>query len=772
MKETPAAAAIQKDERSSAAQGALTLLWCLYGLLVPRALLYGEMAPFGISLAAAVQTGGVPVIIATLAGYLLAGDMLYPLRYLTAVAMVAGGRWVLAAVPEWRRHPVTGAILAFVATLSTGLLLLGQTGMDGYRVLLTVAESAVAAGCTLFFFAAVRWVGRYAAVPTDKQDTMTHTQQAAVILTGAVGVMAVSSLSVGGFAPGRAVAVLLTLVLARTGREAGGCMAGVILGAAIALSAPGQTIPAMAMAAGGLAAGVFSRFGKLPGAAAFFLAGGVVTLMEVDKHALMYIYEIFAAGVLFVLLPRPWDHALSHLFIRSREEPAVEGLRTDVAMRLGVAARALCEVSDTVEAVACRLARHSPSDMAAVLSESCRTVCSACPLYAACWEQHREELLGALDALVPLLRQAGRVEAEDLSGYPRQNCRQKGRLTEQISRRYEQHLTQETAWQRLAELRGALRDQFGATGELLTALAKDMESPRQVDTALSARVLTVCGDYGMPVKAALCTRGRGNRLTVEILTEDVGVRTDKGRWLRDMQRACARSFATPTVTPCGEDVRITLTERARYRLEVGQAQLCCDGEKLCGDAVDRFLLQGEMVVMLSDGMGSGGRAAVDGAMAVGLCSRLWQAGFSADSILKTVNAAMMVKSREESLATLDVVVIDTFSGRLDSFKAGAAASLLRSKGRVSRLERPSLPVGILPDVVFSHSHDWLVSEDVLLLCSDGAFPQGVAAVETMLLEHQAGESMQSLAEKVASAAREAQGDHQDDVTVVAIAIRS
>lgn len=104
---------------------------------------------------------------------------------------------------------------------------------------------------------------------------------------------------------------------------------------------------------------------------------------------------------------------------------------------------------------------------------------------------------------------------------------------------------------------------------------------------------------------------------------------------------------------------------------------------------------GRMVTVLSDGMGSGGRAAVDGAMAVGLTSRLIKAGFGADSVLRLVNSALMVKSGDESLATLDVASVDLFTGRLESLKAGAAVSLLRSMGRVSRIEKASLPVGIL-----------------------------------------------------------------------------
>ncbi len=757
MKRT-ATAAVNR-ERAGGTTVIRTLLWCLYGLLVPRALLYGEMAPFGISLAAAASTGAVPITVATLVGYLLAGDTLYPLRYVTALLMVAGARWVLSAVPEWKGRPLVSALLAFVSTLSTGLVMLGAAGLDGYRVLLMVAESAVAAGCAVFFSTAMG---------LQPREPLTQPRQAAVILTGAIGVMAVATLSVGGFSPGRVLAVLLVLVLARTGRETGGCMAGVILGAAVALSAPGQTVPAMAMAAGGLTAGVFARFGRAAAAAALLLTGGVVTLMEVSDNALMYIYELLAAGVLFTVLPRRLDHALSHLLLRRGEEAAVTGLRTAVTLHLGVAARAIRQVSDTVDAVATRLARHGAADVVSVLEGACAATCGTCPLQAKCHGQDRQQLLAALDAAGAHLRQQGQVTVQELSGHLRQHCRRQERLAEELTHRYEQHVARAAGWQRIAELRGALRDQFGATGELLDALAARLDDPRQVDVEMAERVLTVCGDYGMPATAALCTLGAGNRLTVEILTPTVEVCTDKGRWLRDIQRACARTFDTPTVTHGEGEARITLTEPPRYRVERGQTQLCCSGETLCGDAVDVFALGGETVVMLSDGMGSGGRAAVDGAMAVGLCARLWQAGFSADSTVKTVNASLMVKSREESLATMDVAVIDGFTGRLDSFKAGASASLLRSKGRISRLERPSLPLGILPDAAFSHSHDWLAVGDILLLCSDGAYPDGVAAVEQLLAAHPEGDSMQALADRVAAAARAADTRHPDDITVIAL----
>ena len=53
-----------------------------------------------------------------------------------------------------------------------------------------------------------------------------------------------------------------------------------------------------------------------------------------------------------------------------------------------------------------------------------------------------------------------------------------------------------------------------------------------------------------------------------------------------------------------------------------------NGQNVCGDSFSLMPLPGgKYLAALSDGMGSGGRAAVDGAMASSLTARLMQAGF-------------------------------------------------------------------------------------------------------------------------------------------------
>ena len=64
--------------------------------------------------------------------------------------------------------------------------------------------------------------------------------------------------------------------------------------------------------------------------------------------------------------------------------------------------------------------------------------------------------------------------------------------------------------------------------------------------------------------------------------------------------------------------------------------------------------------------------------------RLLTAGFGYESMLRMINTALITKSEDESLATLDIVDINLFTGDVRLHKAGAGASLLYSKDHAHR----------------------------------------------------------------------------------------
>lgn len=761
-----------KRSDSAARQVAISLFWAVMGLLAPRVSVYGGLSPFGVGVAAAAGGAGALLTPAAVAvGYLLNGSTLFLLRYLAAVTIAAGVRWSFAGLKGAATARLLPPIAAFVASLTAGFAVQIPGGVSVYTALALVCEGVLAAG-----FARLCTVtnGLMRPAEHDRQGLL-PAEQLAVTAVAAVALMSLNGVAVGGISLGRILCAATVLLFARSGKEQSGAIAGIALGAALLLTDPDMAVRAVGLAFGGLTAGVFARVNRFAAAGMYLITATLLAMAAGDGVAMAQTaYEAALAAVLFVLLPTSLDRRINGLFLRGRELPAVEGLRRSVMWRLSHAAHAMGEVAGTVDAVSGKMAAISAPDLGSLCRGVSEELCRSCPEHSRCWDTGYHDTMDSFNHMTDHLRAAGSVERGQLTGRLAE-CPKAGEILERVNGGYGRFLMRESAFRRLSEIRAVAGDQFYAMAAMLGELAAVFSDPAAVDEQAAARVREVCAAYGLAVDEVLCTLGRCGHMEVELTVPDTDLHFDELAWRQQVSDACGRTFQRPQVTRMGSGARVSLRERPRWRVTVGRAQLCCSGERLCGDATDVFTdAEGRTVMVLSDGMGCGGRAAVDGAMAAGLTARLLEAGFGADSVLRMVNAALMVKGGEESLATLDVAVIDPFSGQLDSLKAGAAVSLLRSGGRVSRIERSSLPLGILREVNFERSTDTLTGGDVLLLFSDGAVSESVAAAEEVLRDYDTENgTMQNLAETVASAARRLQqagGGREDDITVLAACI--
>ncbi len=745
-------------------------VYALLAFLTSLTQVYGGLSPFGVGAAAAADgAGAFAVYAASAAGYLLRGDRMTALRYMAAIAVVAGIRLSFGGIREIGKSRWFAPMAALLSTALTGAVLSAAGGGNALLWLMIAGESVLAFGFAYFSSASVELLFH-----PQAERHMTVRQQTAVVLTAAVILMSVFSWEWNGIAPGRIAAVLIVLLCAYAGREQTGAVAGIVMGAAIAFSGDSRLYLAVGYAFGGLLAGMFSRFGRICAAGIFALCHVLLALSAgAAAQTLIAAYEALAGGILFLAMPPAVGRRLHTLLFRGEEAAETEGLRHAVTMRLEVAAGAMQEVAGTVDAVSRKLAGVGAPDLGSLYFGVSETVCRYCGLRMLCWEKEQNRTMDTMNHLTPLLREHGRIEAADLGGELKQRCGRLNDVADEINRGYAEHRLREGAWRRLAEIRSVVTDQFSGIADMLTEFSEDFTQTESMDADAAQQVRQICEAYGLRVEQCACLLQRGRRLRVEILASDSGVRLRQKEWVRAVGKACGREFDVPHAVHFADSVRITLTEKPRYRIRMAAAQLTCDRERLCGDAYETFEDgSGRWWAVLSDGMGSGGRAAVDGAMAAGLTARLLDAGFGEDSVLRMVNSALMVKSGEESLATLDVLSVDRFTGQMQSLKAGAAASLLYSRGCVSRLEHSSLPVGILRSVSFEKQADTLGAGDLMLLLSDGALTDGIAWVEETLQAFDGSrQSLQMLTEQIAAGARERQaGKHQDDITVLALRV--
>jgi stage II sporulation protein E len=246
-------------------------------------------------------------------------------------------------------------------------------------------------------------------------------------------------------------------------------------------------------------------------------------------------------------------------------------------------------------------------------------------------------------------------------------------------------------------------------------------------------------------------------------------RINRAKLREELSRACGREFDVPAITAEAGKCRIQINERAAYKVKTGCAQHICGNGKLCGDCWTSFPDgSGRVVSILCDGMGTGGRAAVDGAMASGIMERLVKAGIGFDTGLRIVNSALVAKSGDESLSTMDVSVIDLYTGEVTLLKAGAPGAILRKKGHAVVRDTPGLPIGILNEASFNRSSDSLSDGDLLVMLSDGALSSGSDWI-CEEVEKWDGTLPQELAETIVSKAIARRSDgHDDDITALVL----
>ena len=759
-----AAAAPAKAAAKQFAAFALTLL-CARGIV------FGQYAPFAVAaVAAAPYSVLFSAVLGGALGCLLPSTAAVPVHYFAAIVAAAAIRWALNDLVKLRMHPIFAPLAAFLPLLTTSIAIVLVNSSAPTTVVMYLAESMMAGGTAYFFRRTVLAV-------ESGREASEWTQQEIACGAVSVGVLLLSlaGLTIGGVSLGRILAVLVILFAARYGGTPGGAIAGTAAGLAFSLSTTGLNYLSGAYAFGGLMAGLFVPAGRLAEAAAFILANGLASLqVGVGAGVVTGLYEVGAATVIYMLLPEKTGGFLVGIFAHSDSSERAEGLRRSVVMKLDYAAKALESVSESVDEVSKKLVQSCAPDINGVYNKAIEEVCRSCGLKNYCWERSYSETMDAFNNMTEVLHSKGKVERSDFCARLRSHCARGEQVADSVSRNYSEFLVVEAAENRARQIRSVVADQFATTGSMLEDMASELETYEHFDFSAAQKISEVLRLGGIHAADVNCRIDRFGRMAVEVVAVPAeSLRLQRSELAREISHVCGRTFDTPCLSTAGGKCRIRLNEKAEYRARVGCAQHNCDSGKFCGDCWKSFPDgNGRQVSILCDGMGTGGRAAVDGAMACGIMERLVKAGIGFDAALRIVNSALIAKSGDESLSTMDISIVDLYSGEADFLKAGAPATFLRKDGKVTEADMPGLPIGILNETKFAKSEDTVGAGDLLVMVSDGALSSGSGWVCDVIQEWD-GTIPQELAEKIVSQAIARRDDgHDDDITALVMMLCS
>lgn len=747
--------------------GAVNLVYLLCGILVSRGTLLGTLAPFGASYAAAVPKKYLfSSLVGTAFGYIL----LKPtdsFRYIAVIVAIGALRWLMGDIEKVSRSRLFAPLAAFLPTLATGIALLFASTSTLSSFADCFIEAVLSGAAAYFISVSVQ-------LADEKRGISAYTRQetACLVMTGCVLILAFGSITFENISLGRIIAITAVLLCARYGGVNGGAVCGIATGAVFSIASRAQGFVCGGFAFGGLMAGMFAPVGKLGCAIAFLISNGIMSLAFGENTQLAAVLiESFVGSVVFMILPKEVGNIISPVFSNEKNSSLGETLRKNIVMRLDFASKAIYNVRNDVNSVSDKLKDlYSPS-FSVVCENVEKEVCNNCGLKTYCYEHKQGVTRDDFFRLEELLKAQGRISESDVEDAFVKNCCKKGEIARSMNLNYREYLSALEAQRRVSDVRGVVAGQFSGVSDILSDLSDEFKNTMRCDTDSSERIISALSALGAIPVECVCLVSDGGRMSVELELSTKGdSKLSKGTIMREVSKCCGRRFDLPTVTCEGDRIRAALCEMPVYDVEIGSDQHIANNGRLCGDCLDYFNDGfGKTYALVCDGMGTGGRAAVDGNMAVSVMGRLLRSGLSADSSLQIVNSALMVKSEDESLSTLDLTGVDLYTGKVTLKKAGAPATFVRKNGRVMVREMPSLPVGILNGVKFSSDTVNLSSGDMVVMVSDGVITGDEKWLEKLIRSWNEG-STQELARAVVDEAIKRRGDSPDD-DITALAIR-
>lgn len=727
------------------------LIWAAAGFLTEIGSSALSAAPAAYALAAGLsRKRAVCVLFGAAAGALLHG---FPAAFMGIAALIIA--MAAKVIPDFNKPKIRAAIAFFSAGLACFFSRIAE--MKSTSELLILVISTLTAGA---FALCVSLLEGSAA---ERNITLSDPRDRALVgIISALAFFSLGQLDYTYINIGRLImGAVLLCVIERKGLVWGAAIGlPAVFGLCAANAEMGAAGACMAFAAAASCA--FSRHGKITRAIGFvFLMTAGTLVSHNDEGSWRIFAETAAAALIYAALPldkiKPAENDFS--------DSAVSLI---IRERLNFAADALEGVGAGITAAADALDKKYCFNIESISDRAADKVCRSCPKSMICWGRKYELFRKEFSRLVMQLRTGFEVTEFSLSPECAEECVNPAGVAKAISAEYSRYISAMSDERRIRELRRIYTDRLSATEEILREISRSGLEARAFGKSrvVEKRVEKVLAESGVEFPQAFVTKDKRGKIHIEAYgaTEP---RVERDYLGAALGKALGRELELPEISGSSGRYRVTASEVQPLSAKIGSFQLPQGQNKVCGDCCESFTdAEGALYVVLSDGMGTGSRARVDSAIACSVLSKLIKAGIPLPSALETVNTTLLVKSADESFATMDICRIDLGSGECAVYKAGAATTYIKSANKLIRAALSSQPAGSGGRMSVPAQRFRVNAGDVIIMATDGAVIDEEWLSRELSREAEPGE----LSERIARAARAAENGARDDISVVAVAV--
>lgn len=562
-----------------------------------------------------------------------------------------------------------------------------------------------------------------------------------------------------------------------------GAAAGVALGSTSALLAGSSFYSLPVYGFLGVMSGLFNDQGR-PG-----VLGGVVlaaVLLAYQSAGLSQLLNLLKGTALlsFLILVTPsWRiKELARLVPGTAERQAQERIHQKriqerVASRLHDFSRVFEELAGSFGQVSVAAFSERPN-ASVLLNAIIERACGTCERAKNCWEGSFYGTYRDFLDLLTLAEVGGGASLLDVPPRLRLRCSSPHKVVTATNYLLDVYRINNAWERRLAESREIVSGQLRGVAQMIKELATRAQVDLRFRYDLEERLAMALAAEKIPVDHVTIAERGENRLVVEILRSRCPERHDcTARLGAVLSRILGRPYTLHSYR-CGWSLAtggctFVFWPSREYEIVTRVASLARAKGGVCGDnhAIIE-LSEGRVAILLSDGMGTGSRAALESSTAVSVLKHLLQAGFDCEFAVKTVNSILLLRSPEESFATVDLLVLNLYSGEAEFIKVGAVATYIKRGRQITTIDCRSLPIGILTSVEAEVTRRLLRPGDLVVMVTDGILESGlqqphegdwvVGALERLESDDPQVVALELLEQAKARAA----GNARDDMTVV------
>ncbi len=695
------------------------LFLCIISFFIARAPIIDNLTPFGIGFLSAHLLNGISISIplSIILG-LLSFHGFNGIRYIISILLII---IVHNHFKKEKKLSILNMSLISAGTFSVvGVFGLLITKQFYFYDLFTVLFEGLVVFTLSYIFSYSYPIGVSLEENTTRETILCTFATLALALSGI-------NISLIGISLKSVISILLVLSFGYSvGPSWGGGM-GITIGLISYISSPEMPFLLSIYALSGLLSGVFRDLGKAGSIAGFLLGNSIMSfyINGFSTSFLKYREIGLAIGLFYLFINFLQSEMLQGIeeipiiekrkyALEKKEKMALENLEniSDIFKELGSIFKESTEEEKAVDSL----------DLYGFVDKLVNSVCNECAMKKFCWEEDFYITYHSMFKLIELIDKKECFSDEELPKFFNKKCVKKNDIVQNGYKLYDVFRVEYKWKETMLETRELISEQLEGISEIV-----DDVTDRVVREPIFNEDLEEIIHLSLLKEKVNVLDVRVSEFPKGDFEIDIGVgRSSKPEnSLDNVKNIASKAIDIPLKSDFniyknrGDKGRYKLIKANRYGAVTKIAKNNASKASVSGDSYTVGERKNTYFNALSDGMGIGLKANKESAAAISVLEKCLEAGFNEEIILKTINSMLVLKSNDEIFTTLDISLLDLYSGKLQLIKTGAASTFIKRKDRVEVISSQSLPVGILKDVDFQGYETYLEDGDFLIMMSDG-----------------------------------------------------